>query len=55
MPIEISLFNLRSLAVRYSISFLSYLFEHLPQLEELDYSPTHPWLPDEDPFKDDDN
>ena len=57
MPIHSSLFNLRSLAISHcSLSFLSHLFEHLPQLEQFSglMSYTH-WLPPDHPpvFKSD--
>ncbi|CAF3685872.1 unnamed protein product [Rotaria socialis] len=46
MPVQISLLNLQSLAVCCSPNFLSHLFEHLPQLEQLNYTQTTPWLPE---------
>jgi hypothetical protein len=55
MPIQSSLLHLQSLALRCSPSFLSYLLEHLPQLEQLSYTPTDPWLPEQHPLRHTDN
>ncbi|CAF4574508.1 unnamed protein product [Rotaria sp. Silwood2] len=51
MFVQISLLNLQSLALCCSPSFLSHLFEHLPQLEQLSYSQTTPWLPEKHPLR----
>jgi hypothetical protein len=48
MPVQSSLFNLRSLVLYCSPSFLSYLIVHLPQL---DYRQSDPWLPDTHPLR----
>lgn len=53
MPIDISLLNLRSLAISCSRNFLSHLLEHLPQLEQLKYRHTDLWLPQEHPLAND--
>jgi hypothetical protein len=56
MPIQTSLLNLQSLELRNcSPSFLSYLFEHLPQLERLSYLRSDPWLSHEHPLRYGDN
>ncbi|CAF4097305.1 unnamed protein product [Rotaria sordida] len=55
MLIKSSLSNLQSLAVRCSPRYLSYLFDYLPQLEELRYKRTDPWLPETHPQRHDDN
>ncbi|CAF3200297.1 unnamed protein product [Rotaria sp. Silwood2] len=56
VPIQTSLLNLQSLVLRdCSPSFLSYLFEHLPQLEQLSYARSAPWLPQEHPLRYGDN
>ncbi|CAF5023467.1 unnamed protein product, partial [Rotaria sp. Silwood1] len=55
MPIQSSLLHLQSLALRCSPSFLSYLLEHLPQLEQLSYTLTDPWLPEQHPLRHSDN
>jgi hypothetical protein len=51
MPIKTTLSNLQSLALRCSPSYLSYLFEYLPQLEQLSYTRTDPWLPETHPVR----
>ena len=51
MPVKISLLNLQSLAICCSPSFLSHLFEHLPQLEQLNYTYTTRWLPKTYPLR----
>ncbi len=51
MPIQTNLLNLQSLVLRHcSPSFLSHLLEHLPQLEELSFELSIPWLPDKHPL-----
>ncbi|CAF4472188.1 unnamed protein product [Rotaria sp. Silwood2] len=55
MRIQTSLLKLQSLALECSPSFLSYLFEHLPQLEQLSYTRCDPWLPDNHPLIYDNN
>ncbi|CAF5209150.1 unnamed protein product, partial [Rotaria magnacalcarata] len=51
MPIQVKLLNLQSLALCCSPRFLEYLFEYLPQLEQLSYKQTAPWLPREHPLR----
>ena len=51
MSIQTNLLNLQSLALRCSSKFVSYLFEHLPQLEQLSYTQTAPWLPRDHPLR----
>jgi len=51
MPIQSSLFNLRSLILYCSPTFLSHLIVHLPQLEQLNFSRSDPWLPDTHPLR----
>ncbi|CAM2717182.1 unnamed protein product [Rotaria socialis] len=51
MPIQVKLLNLQSLALFCSPGFLEYLFEYLPQLEQLSYTQTAPWLPREHPLR----
>jgi hypothetical protein len=55
MLIQTSLLKLQSLALKCSTSFLLYLFEHLPQLEQLSYTRCDPWLPDNHPLRYDNN
>ncbi|CAF1414971.1 unnamed protein product [Rotaria sordida] len=56
IPIRTNLLNLQSLVLRQcSSSFLSYLFEHLPQLEKLSFERSDPWLPHEHPLEQGDN
>jgi len=56
MPIRTKLLNLQSLVLRdCSPSFLSYLLEYLPQLEQLSYRRSIPWLPLGHPLRHDDN
>ncbi|CAF1331932.1 unnamed protein product, partial [Rotaria sordida] len=51
MPIETSLFNLQSIVIREcSPAFLLHLLEHLPQLQDLSFGLTTPWLPDKHPL-----
>jgi hypothetical protein len=51
MPIETSLLNLQSIVIRgCSSAFLSHLLEHLPQLQDLSFDLTNPWLPDNHPL-----
>ncbi|CAF5013114.1 unnamed protein product, partial [Rotaria sp. Silwood1] len=48
MPIQSSLLHLKSLVIRNcSSSFLSYLLQHLPQLEQFSVGLSGPWLPKE--------
>jgi len=51
MSIQTCLLNLQSLALSCSPSFLSHLFEHLPQLEQLNYALNDPWVPDKHPLR----
>jgi hypothetical protein len=51
MPVQSSLFNLRSLVLHCSPSFLSYLIVYLPQLVKLNYRRSDPWLPDTHPLR----
>ena len=51
MPVQSSLFNLRSLVLHCSPSFLSYLIVYLPQLVMLNYRRSDPWLPDAHPLR----
>ncbi|CAF4967810.1 unnamed protein product, partial [Rotaria sp. Silwood1] len=51
MPVLIGLLNLQSLTLYCSPSFLSHLFEHLPQLQQLTYTRTDPWLPKNHPLR----
>ncbi|CAF4174083.1 unnamed protein product [Adineta steineri] len=51
MPVQIGLLNLRSLTIYCSPSFLSHLFEHVPQLEKLNYKRTDLWLPTNHPLR----
>jgi hypothetical protein len=51
MPVQIGLLNLQSLTLYCSPSFLSHLFEHLPQLQQLSYTRTDPWLPIKHPLR----
>jgi len=54
MLIQTSLLHLQSLVIRNcSSNFLSYLFEHLPQLKQLSYGRSAPWLPKEHPLRHD--
>ncbi len=55
MPIQTSLLNLKSLGLLCSPSFLSYLFVHLPQLEQLSCALSHPWLPETHPLTNSDD
>jgi hypothetical protein len=51
MPIQTRLLNLQSLVLRHcSQGFLSHLLEHLPQVEELSFELSTPWLPDNHPL-----
>jgi hypothetical protein len=50
MPIQTSLLNLKSLELQCSGSFLSYLLQYLPQLEQLNYAQTNSWLPETHPL-----
>ncbi|CAF1327681.1 unnamed protein product [Adineta ricciae] len=49
LPVQNSLINLQKLTIRCSSSFLLHLFERLPQLKELIYIQTNPWLPSNHP------
>jgi len=52
VPIQTSLLKLQSLVLRdCSPSFLSSLFEHLPQLEQFSYDWSVPWLHEEHPLR----
>lgn len=51
LPVQSNLFNLQSLTLHSSLSFLSHLIEYLPQLEQLDYTQTAHWLPRNHPMK----
>jgi hypothetical protein len=56
MPIETSLLNLKSIIIREcSLTFLKHLLEHFPQLNELSFSLSAPWLPDKHPLMNADN
>jgi hypothetical protein len=56
MPIETSLLNLKSIIIREcSPIFLKHLLEHLPQLYELSFRLSTPWLPDKHPLMNADN
>jgi len=56
MSIETSLLNLQSIAFQHcSLSFLLHILEHHPQLQELSFSPSTPWLPDQHPLMNDHN
>jgi hypothetical protein len=56
MPIETNLLNLKSITiVQCSMNFLKHLLEHLPQLHELNFHPSAPWLPDNHPLMNADN
>jgi hypothetical protein len=56
MPIETRLLNLQSIVLREcSLAFLKHLLEYHPQLQELNFSLTAPWLPDEHPLMNGDN
>jgi hypothetical protein len=51
MSMETSLLNLQSIVIREcSSAFLSHLLEHLPQLQDLSFGLTNPWLPDKHPL-----
>jgi hypothetical protein len=51
MPIETRLLNLQSLRLRQcSLTFLSHLLEHHPQLQELSFYLSPPWLHDKHPL-----
>jgi len=51
MPIKTSLLNLQSIVIRECSSpFLKHLLEHLPQLQDLSFDLTTPWLPDKHPL-----
>ncbi|CAF4428107.1 unnamed protein product [Rotaria sp. Silwood2] len=51
IPVETNLFNLQSLVLREcSPAFLLHLFEHHPQLQELSFNLSTPWLPDKHPL-----
>ncbi len=49
--VQNSLLNLQILTIRCSRSFLLHLFKHLPQLEQLNYIQTSPWLPSKHPLR----
>ena len=51
VPVQIGLLNLQSLTLKCSPGFLSHLFEHLPQLKQLNYTQTDPWLPHNHPLR----
>ncbi len=51
VPVKNSLRNLQILTIRCSLSFLLHLFERLPQLKELTYIQTKPWLPNNHPLQ----
>ncbi|CAF3109954.1 unnamed protein product [Rotaria sp. Silwood2] len=51
MPVQIGLLNLQSFTLYCSPSFLSHLFEHLPQLQQFTYTRTDPWLPKNHPLR----
>ncbi|CAF0937658.1 unnamed protein product [Rotaria sordida] len=51
IPVQICLLNLQSLTLHCSPSFLSHLFEHLPQLQQLTYTRTDPRLPKNHPLR----
>ncbi|CAF4094562.1 unnamed protein product [Rotaria sp. Silwood2] len=52
MSIQTNLLNLQSLVLRQcSSGFLSYLFEHLPQLKKLSFERSAPWLPPNHPLE----
>ncbi|CAM4877064.1 unnamed protein product [Rotaria socialis] len=54
MPIETSIFNLQSIVIQEcSPAFLSHLLEHLPQLQDLSFGLSTPWLPDQHPLMND--
>ncbi|CAF3948145.1 unnamed protein product [Rotaria sordida] len=55
MLIQTKLLNLQSLAICCSPGFLSYLFEYLPQLEQLSYTQTISWLPRKHPLRNNNN
>jgi len=51
MPIETRLLNLQSLVLQEcSLAFLKHLLEHHPQLQELSFGLTTPWLPAKHPL-----
>ena len=52
IPVKNNLRNLQILTIRCSQRFLLHLFEHLPQLEQLTYKQTNPWLPNDYPLQD---
>ncbi|CAF1350122.1 unnamed protein product [Rotaria sp. Silwood1] len=52
MSIQTNLLNLQSLVLRQcSSGFLSYLFEHLSQLEKFSFERSAPWLPPKHPLE----
>jgi hypothetical protein len=51
IPVQIGLLNLQSLTLHCSPSFLSHLFEHLPQLQKLNYTRAALWLPTNHPLR----
>jgi hypothetical protein len=56
IPIKTNLLNLKSITIREcSLNFLKHLLEHLPQLNELNFHPSAPWLPDKHPLMNADN
>ncbi len=56
LPIQTRLLNLQSLVLRdCSPKFLSYLLEYLPQLEQLSYQQSIPWLRRKHPLRHADN
>lgn len=55
LPVQTSLYKLKSLEIQCSIYYLSHLLEHLPQLEELNYKQTDVWLPRAHPLRNENN
>ncbi|CAF3914306.1 unnamed protein product [Rotaria sp. Silwood1] len=56
MAIETRLLNLQSIVLREcSLTFLKHILEHHPQLQELNFSLTAPWLPNKHPLMNSDN
>ncbi len=56
ISIETRLLNLKSLVLREcSLAFLLHLLEHHPQLQELSFHLSTPWLPDKHPLMNRDN
>jgi hypothetical protein len=52
IPVKNSLRNLQILTIRCAQRFLLHLFEHLPQLVQLNYIQTNPWLLNNRPLQD---